>query len=156
MLHTKVNGIRFFCFSGSVHICAFLNQHHGPGSCEREAVVLRGSHQLRPGPCGRKMSIFWVCQAGDMLGRASLEVRVSVLMLLSSPALLSQSPFSLAAGSVKLMMRECECQQGPSSIRAVENKQPGGLRKVSSNSSRGRESWGTLGPGCGGVGTTGT
>lgn len=59
------------------------------------AVVLRGSKQLRPGACGRKMPIFWVGQAGAMLTGTSLEVRASALTFLPrSPALLPQ-PFQL-------------------------------------------------------------
>lgn len=53
---TKANGIKFFCFSGSVHICAFLNQHHAPDSWDRSCGLER---QLTAEARG-----FWVGQAG--------------------------------------------------------------------------------------------
>lgn len=67
MFSTKANGIKFFCFSGSVHICAFLNQHHAPGSWDRSCGLER---QLTAEAQG-----FWVGQAGAMLSGTSLEIR---------------------------------------------------------------------------------
>lgn len=73
MLSTKVNGIEFFCFSGSVHICVSLNQLHVPGS-GREAVVLRQQFTAEARGSWEKGVRSLGAQAGDVLSVASLEV----------------------------------------------------------------------------------
>lgn len=89
---TKANGIKFFCFSGSVHICAFLNQHHAPGSWDRSCGLER---QLTAEALG-----FWVGQAGAMLSGTSLEIRASALTFLAPPALFPQ-PFQLGGWKLR-------------------------------------------------------